>query len=80
MTNKDFGITISLIENGEEIAQRSAESFEIAEQNLGSLERWQQEREFEAEQTGIVEEERSMEDAKDIEEEMDRDKEEKVED
>ena len=50
MTNKDFGITISLIENGEEIAQRSAESFEIAEQSLGSLEKWYQKREFEAEQ------------------------------
>ena len=34
-----LGITISLIVNGEEIAQRSAESFEIAEQCLGSLER-----------------------------------------
>jgi len=50
MANKDFGITISLIENGEEIVQRSAESFEVAEMELGSLERWNQKREFEAEQ------------------------------
>ncbi len=38
-------ITIILTENGEEIAQRTAESFEMAEQNLGSLERQYQERE-----------------------------------
>jgi len=46
----EFGITISLIENGEEICQRSTESFEIAEMNLGSLERWYEKRKFEREQ------------------------------
>jgi len=47
---KEFGITISLIENGGEIAQGSSESFELAEMELGKLERWYQKREFEAEQ------------------------------
>jgi len=58
---ENFGITISLIENDENIVQRTAESFEIAEQNLDSLEKWYENRKFIAEQNGIMEEKLSEE-------------------